>query len=169
MPLVALDSLPDDARTWVFAAEPALSGARADQVLAAVDDYLAGWQAHGHPLKVGRTFAEHRFLVVAVDQRTEGASGCSIDGLFRALQGIERAAGVSLVAGGRAFWRDQGGAIRGGTRDAFGAAAARGEVGRGTHVFDTTVTTLGDWRERFERTASESWHAQLLHAGAAAR
>ena len=31
-----------------------------------------------------------------------------------------------------------------------------------TTVFDTTVTTAGEYRAHFERTAGESWHAQLL-------
>ena len=29
-------------------------------------------------------------------------------------------------------------------------------------VFDPTVTTLGEWRARFELEASLSWHAGLL-------
>ena len=29
-------------------------------------------------------------------------------------------------------------------------------------VFDTTVSTVGDFRARFERHARESWHAQLM-------
>lgn len=167
MPLVPLDSLPDDARTWVFAADPPLTGSRAEQLTLAVDEYLADWKAHGSPLTVGRAFTDGRFLTVAVDQHTEGASGCSIDGLFRALQGVERALGVSLVAGGRAFWRDANGVVQGGTRDTFSGAAASGSVNGSTPVFDTALGTLGEWRARFERPAAESWHAQLLPTGVA--
>lgn len=169
MPLVPLVSLPDDARTWVFAADPALAGPPASQLLSAVDEYLTSWQAHGSPLTVGRSFTDGRFLTVAVDQRTEGASGCSIDGLFRALQGVERTLSVSLVAGGRTFWRDEHGVVQGGTRDAFSGAAASGRVNGSTPVFDTALGTLGEWRARFERPAAESWHAQLLPTGVAAK
>ena len=164
MPLVPLDTLPNDARAWVFAADPALDPARATQLMATVDAYLAGWQAHGSPLTVGRSLTEGRFLTVAVDQHTTGASGCSIDGLYRALQSVERGLGVSLVAGGRAFWRDAAGVVLGGTRDAFASAASRGEVTRATRVFDTTVNTLGDWRTKFDAPAGASWHEQLLPA-----
>ena len=169
MPLVPLETLPDDARAWVFAADPALDPTRAAQLMTTVDAYLADWKAHGSPLTVGRALTDGRFLTVAVDQHTAGASGCSIDGLFRALQGEERGLGVSLVAGGRAFWRDATGAVHGGTRDAFADAAAHGGVTRETHVFDATVNTLGDWRTKFERPAGESWHAQLLPVVAKAR
>jgi hypothetical protein len=162
MPLVALDSLPDDARTWVFGATPALEASTAERLLADVDEHLAGWKAHGEPLTVARSLMEGRFLIIAVDQRTAGASGCSIDGLFRALQRTESGYGVSLVAGGRVFWRDTRGVIQGGSRDDFRAAAALGTVTRDSSVFDTTVGTLGALRREFERPAARSWHAQLL-------
>lgn len=169
MPLVPLDSLPNDARAWVFAADPALDAARSAQLLATVDAYLPTWKAHGSPLTVGRSLTDGRFLTVAVDQHTAGASGCSIDEFFRVLKGVERDMGVSLLAGGRAFWRDAAGTVHGGSRDAFSDAAAHGSVTRETHVFDATVTTLGDRRQTFERPAGESWHAQLLPAGVATR
>lgn len=168
MPLVPLDSLPGDARTWVFGATPAFTPERAARFLAELDDHLARWQAHGAPLTVARDLREARFLVVAVDQRTANASGCSIDGLYRALQRAQGEAGVELVAGGRTFWRDAAGVVQGGTRDEFRAAGARGEVTPSSAVFDTTVGTLAAYREAFERPASASWHAQLL-TGTAAR
>ena len=162
MPLVPLDSLPADARTWVCGATPALDTGTAERLLADVDAHLADWKAHGEPLTVARTLVEGRFLVVAVDQRTAGASGCSIDGLFRTLQRAESGYGVSLVAGGRIFWRDTSGVVQGGGRDDFREAAALGTVTRDSSVFDTTVSTLGTLRQEFERPAARSWHAQLL-------
>jgi hypothetical protein len=158
MPLVPLDQLPDDARTWVFAASDPLPADDAQHLLGAVDAYLATWTAHGAPLTVGRELREDRFLAIAVDQRTAGASGCSIDGLYRALRTEEETLGVTLIAGGRVFWRDAAGAVQGGTRAEFAAAGS----GADTVVFDTLVSALGDWRTRFERRAAETWHAALL-------
>lgn len=162
MPLVPIDSLPDDARTWVFGATPALAPDARDALLAEVDDHLARWQAHGAPLTVARTLVHDRFLVVAVDQRTANASGCSIDGLYRALGRAQQAAGVELVAGGRVFWRDVHGTVQGGTRADFVAAAAAGAITPQSPAFDTTVQTLGAWRAGFERPVAAGWHAQLV-------
>ena len=169
MPLVPLDTLPDDARTWVFAATPALEAGAATRLLAEVDEHLARWQAHGEPLTVARALTDDRFLLVAVDQRSANASGCSIDGLFRTLRESEGRFGVSLVAGGRVFWRDASGAVHGGARDAFVAAAGAGGITSDTPVFDTTVGTLGAWRAGFEKRAAESWHGQLVAPRAASR
>ena len=160
MPAVPFHALPDDARLWVFATAHPLTADAEQALLEAADAFVAGWAAHGAPLRAARDWRDRRFLAVAVDQRTAGASGCSIDGLFRTLRGLEPALGTTLLAGARVYWRDASGTVQGGTRAEFRAAAAAGAVGDATPVFDTTVTTAGDWRARFERPLAESWHAQ---------
>lgn len=163
MPLVAFDALPDDARVWVFGSSRPLVDGEAVQLLHAVDHYLGGWKAHGAPLTVGRQWLHDRFLVVGVDQSTAGASGCSIDGLYRALSSVESSIGTVLLAGGRVFWRE-GDAIQTGDRTAFAQRALAGAVGAETPVFDLTLTTAGALRRAFEQPARATWHAQLLPA-----
>ena len=162
MPIVPFAQLPDDARVWVFASDRPVTGAHADRLLAAVDGYLARWSAHGQPLTAAREWTNDRFLAVAVDQRDAHASGCSIDGLFRSLQELGAQIGANLVGGGRVHFRDPDGAIHTVARNDFSEQAARGRVTPQTPVFDPTVATTADWRQRFERPAGESWHAALL-------
>src|SRR6185436_14765549 len=100
MPMTSFDTLPDDARVWVFGTDAPVDDVDAKRLLAAAEGFLVAWKAHGHPLTSAREWRDDRFLVVGVDQRTEGASGCSIDGLFRTLKGLEEAIGTSLVGGG---------------------------------------------------------------------
>ena len=124
--------------------------------------FLFQWKAHGHPLSCAREWREERFLVVGVDQNTEGASGCSIDGLFRTLQGLEAGIGASIVAGGNVYFRDELSFVHAVTRAEFEGMAKRKEVGATTSVFDTAVTTAGAYRAKFEHSASAGWHAALL-------
>src|SRR5689334_1530356 len=108
MPIVPFHQLPDDARVWVFGSDHALVGAPADTLLASVDQFLSEWRAHGVPLRCARDWRDNRFLAVGVDVNAEHASGCSIDGLFRTLQQLERVIGTRLVGGGRVFYRADG-------------------------------------------------------------
>ena len=163
MPHVPFESLPDDARVWVFGADRTI--ADSEPLLTAVDQFIARWAAHGTPLHASRDWREGRFLTIAVDQRQAGASGCSIDGLFRTLQGLEGTLGASLLGGGRIYYRASDGSVASVARDEVEALGEQGTIGRDTTVFDPTVTTLGDWRKRFETTAGASWHAQLLPEG----
>ena len=161
MPLVPFDQLPDDARCWVFAARAPVDDVDEPRLLSAVDGFLLTWKAHGNALTSGRLFRDEHFLVVGVDERAADASGCSIDGLFAVLQKIEEGIGTSMVGGGMIYFR-AGDLVLACTRAQFEAMAAMGEVDADVAVFDTTVTTVGDYRTRFERKARESWHAQLL-------
>jgi hypothetical protein len=163
MPLVQIENLPDSARAWVFGADRDLDEGATDLLLREVDRFLSQWHAHGVALTVGRDWKYGRFLTIAVDQSTAGASGCSIDGLFRSLKALEPKMGASLVTSGVVFFRDQNGAIECTERERFTALSAKGKVTPETRVFDPTVTTLGEWRARFELDAAQSWHAGLLY------
>ena len=164
MPVVPFSALPDTSRVWIFGSDPALSRDSADRLLADVDDFLTQWKAHGVPLTCARDWSHDRFLTVGVDTTQESASGCSIDGLFRRLQGLERELHAQLLAGGRVFYRGDDGRVRAASRDEFASVASRGEASADTPVFDTTVTTAGDRRTRFETTAGASWVGRLLTA-----
>ena len=162
MPLVPFSTLPNDARVWVFASQAPLDEIDAPRLLAAVDGYLLTWKAHGAALTCARQFNEEYFLVVGVDERASGASGCSIDGLFRVLQKIEDGIGTSMVGGGNVYFRDPTGLVVWCTRAQFELMSKTREVSGETRVFDLTVTTVGEFRTRFERPAEESWHRALL-------
>ena len=163
MPAVPFATLPDDARVWVFAAAEPVTGDAEAALLADVDRFLHGWAAHGTALVCGRDWRDGRFLAIGVDQAREGASGCSIDGLFRSLRALEPRLGTSLLTAGRVYWREADGQVRGSDRDTFRSLAAPGgRVGEATPVFDTTVTTAAAWRARFEQPLARSWHAQLV-------
>jgi hypothetical protein len=62
------------------------------------------------------------------------------------------------------FFRDRAGTPRGVERRDVPALAARGEIDGNSRVFDTSVTSARDWRDRFETNASESWVGSLLSA-----
>lgn len=162
MPLVPFTTLPDDARVWVFGSAERLSAERAAEMLATVDRYLGQWAAHGAPLSSGRDWRDDRFLTIAVDQRTAGASGCSIDGLYRELRVLESRLGTALVPSGWVYYRSPAGRTEAVSRDEFARLAADGAVTAETTVFDPTVQSLGDWRSRFETRVAQSWHAALL-------
>src|ERR1700738_2326613 len=154
MPLVQLKDLPDSARTWVFGANKTLDESASAILLVEVDRFLSQWKAHGSPPTAGRDWKYGRFLTVAVDQSTAGASGCSIDGVFRSLKSLEPKLGASLVTSGLVFYRDQSGTIQSADREGFSVLAAKGKIRSSTKVFDPTVSTLGEWRARFELEAS---------------
>ena len=154
-------NLPDTARVWVFAARDPIRGERVELLLREVDAWLDEWQAHGVSLVCARDWRDDHFLAIGVDQSVEGASGCSIDALFRVFQGLQSALGTTLLGGGRVFYRDGTGMVRSVERPPFARLRETGEVHDATPVFDTTLTDAAAWRHAFERPLADSWHRQV--------
>jgi hypothetical protein len=164
MPIVPFDTLPDASRVWVFGSDRALRNGDAERLLGEVDRFLGQWKAHGVPLTCARDWRDEHLLTVGVDSTRESASGCSIDGLFRVFQGIERPLATRLLGGGRVFYRDAAGRVQCVARDRLRELAATGAVTDATPVFDMGLTTAGEWRARFEAPAAETWIGALLRA-----
>ncbi|MEJ2540873.1 MAG: hypothetical protein P8188_13030 [Gemmatimonadota bacterium] len=159
MPATDFSTLPDTARLWVFPVQDTLDADEVDLLLGAVDSFLEGWAAHGAPLTGAREWVEDRFLLVAVDPSTVPPSGCSIDSMVRALRAVETRTGKRIVGHGPLYLRGEDGSVTRLSRPEFRDAARAGRITRETPVFDTTLTSLADYRAgRFERAAGESWH-----------
>jgi hypothetical protein len=162
MPRINFDELPDSARVWVYGADRDLDSASEGKLLSAVDEFLGRWAAHGTPLHTARRGDDGRVLTIGVDTTREGASGCSIDGLFRALKSLEPTLGAKIVTSGLVYYRGKDGRIHSVTRDEFTSLASKGEINGDTEVFDLSVTSLDEWRSRFRSHAVNSWHASLI-------
>lgn len=162
-----LSEMPDDARLWIFAVSRPLGEDESARLLAGVDQFLAQWHAHGHPVTGAREWRDGRFLFVAADERATGVSGCSIDSLYRVLKDVERDLRTLLTDASLVWFREPAsGEIRGVSRPEFRALVANGEVGPETTVFDQTITTVGALRVgRFEAPLRTTWHARAFGVG----
>jgi hypothetical protein len=164
VPRVSFEKLPEHGRAWVFPASRPLIDEEASAFLEAVDDFLAGWSAHGAPLRSGRELVDRQFLLVGVDVDAEAPSGCSIDALVNRLRALGTDLGVTVVDHAPVWFRE-GGEIRRVTRGDFRTLASEGSVGPDVRVVDTTLTTVGQVRDgRLERPASETWHGRAFFA-----
>ena len=62
-----------------------------------IAEHLKGWNAHKVPLTAGVTILENHFIVIALDEGKNGASGCSIDTLQKTIQELEKELSISLL------------------------------------------------------------------------
>ncbi len=108
-PSMTFADLPNDARLWVFAAVRRLEPAEVELLLTTVDRHVRGWLAHGHPVVGAHELRYGQFLLVGADERATGVSGCSIDGLFHVLQGLESELAVRLLDSTPVWYRNADG------------------------------------------------------------
>lgn len=163
MSLVLFDSLPDTARLWCFGSDRDLTEAEAAALEASLAAFVDQWTAHDQRLAGGIKCRDRRFVLVAVDEGVEQASGCSIDSLLRHLQGLESELSTSLTDGRLVWFRTADGTVRSVMRDEFRSLAALGDIGNDTPVFDLSLTSVRQLRGgSFELPASQSWHSRYL-------
>jgi hypothetical protein len=160
MPQIPFDQLPPDARLWIFPAARPLNDEERRRVLAEADAFIDKWMAHGVPLTAGRDLRHDQFVLVGVNERAAGVSGCSVDALVRRMDQLGRELGVDLVDNAPVQYRE-GSTITRVSRDEFSGLVAKGAVSLNTVVFDNTVTKVGDV-DRWEVRAAEAWHARAF-------
>jgi len=160
VPQVPFDELPPDAKLWIFPAARPLNEDERRRVLAEADAFINQWMAHGVPLTAGRDLRHDRFVLIGVNERAAGVSGCSVDKLVRSMDQLGRELGVELVDNAPVQYRD-GDTIKRVSRDQFAELVAKGAVNLDTVVFDNTVTNVGDV-DRWEVPAKAAWHARAF-------
>ncbi len=67
------------ARVWFYVTNRPLTDPERIHMLSALDAFTSQWQAHGTPLNAAATVLLHDIVVLAVDESSQQATGCSID------------------------------------------------------------------------------------------
>ena len=158
--------LDDSARVWVHVASRKMTLDEAHIVQAHLDEFVAGWQAHGAPLTAQASVVHGWMVLLAVDERPQPATGCSIDASVSALKQVanlhpsmvdldlfDRMA-VLHRSSAETPWKRT-------TLSTFWAQRKAGLVGDAEQVFDTTVSTLGALKTRGVVPMGTSWHAEM--------
>ncbi|MCS7080930.1 MAG: hypothetical protein NZ585_12895 [Chloracidobacterium sp.] len=155
-----LDVLPDHSRVWVFTTAEPLSAQAAAVVEASLAAFVADWMSHGARVRGGFAVLDRRFIVVAADEAHNDVSGCSIDGMFRAVHAAVQSAGVALADTADIAYRT-GTGVELVDRPTFRRLVREGVIRADTPVFDGAVRTLGEMRDgKWERPFAASWHAE---------
>ena len=95
--VVDFNTTSDQSRIWIYAAEQKLTNEQENHILKSISDHLQNWEAHKVPLTAGVTILEHHFIIIALDETKNGASGCSIDTLQNKIQNLEKELSISLL------------------------------------------------------------------------
>ncbi len=158
---VSFDDMPGDARIWIYQADRAITEAEHAAMENELVHLCGEWSAHGSPLRTSFRIDYNQFIILAVDERAAGASGCSIDGTVRLLKDLRHRLGLDF------FNRQvvailEGHAIRlypsSGLKTLFESGALTPE----SITFDNSLTTKADWVQRWRVPAKGSWLSRYL-------
>jgi len=90
------EAFHDSSRVWVYQCSRLFSIPEAFQIETILNDFTAGWQSHGTPVKGYGNLFFGQFIVLMADETATGVSGCSTDSSVRIIKQIEQQFAVNM-------------------------------------------------------------------------
>lgn len=159
--LVEFNTLPEEARVWIYQANRSFTELEIEEIQEKLNVFVNNWTAHGGDLQSGCLIKYKRFIVIALDQKMNAATGCSIDDSVRFIQQLEKEYNVDLMDKMNVSYK-QGEYIAYKSLLDFRKMAKDKAVSKNTIVFNNLVTNIAEFNENWEVPASESWHSRFL-------
>lgn len=158
---VPFDTMPDEARIWIYPSNRKWSEEEAIAIDRAVQQFVEQWNAHSTPLEASYELRHDRFIILAVNSEVQAASGCSIDSSVHFIQQLEQQYAISLLDKMNVTFRT-GEFIAHKPLVDFKKMAKEKAVNGNTIVFNNLVNTVGEYKEHWETPAAESWHSRFF-------
>lgn len=91
------NQLPDSSRIWIYQSSRILTDAEVSVIKSAGEKFVTEWTAHNQTLHAGFEIFHNLFLILAVDEKQNDASGCSIDKSVYFIRQVESDFKISLL------------------------------------------------------------------------
>ncbi|MGB3589313.1 MAG: hypothetical protein WBA23_22400 [Tunicatimonas sp.] len=163
---IPFKEMPATARVWVYQANRPLSEAEEEQAIQLGQIFTNQWAAHGNALQSSVQVFHQYFLVIAVDERYNAASGCSIDSSVAFVRELEHkfsteGSAVSFFDRTQiAFWQND--EVQLIPMNQAKQAVKEGQILPDTITFDNTIPTVEAFENRWKIPVQNSWLARYL-------
>ena len=154
-------TLSENSRIWIYQSNRSLTQQEKESISKLIEDFLNNWKSHGVSLNSGFEIKYNRFIVIAQDQNTQNATGCSIDSMVHFIQKLEKQYNISLLDKLNVSYK-QGNYIAYKSLKDFKKMVKDGAVSKNTIVFNNLVQTKLEYTNYWEVPAFESWHTRFF-------
>ncbi|WDO12166.1 ABC transporter ATPase [Flavobacterium sp. WW92] len=158
---IPFENLPDESRIWIYQSNRKFSDDEMAEIESDVKAFVESWAAHGTGLEASYQLRYNRFIILAVNQEVQSATGCSIDSSVQFIQELEKKYNVDLLDKMNVTFK-LGEHIAHKPLVEFKKMAKEKAVSANTIVFNNLVNTVGEWHEYWEVPAHESWHSRFF-------
>jgi hypothetical protein len=158
---VPFEHLPDHSRLWIYLADRKFSESEEKVISGEAHAFCEQWVAHGNPLNTSFKIDRRQFLILAVDEGANGASGCSIDESVRMLKSLQERTGIDFLNRSKVPFLLDGSVKLIPVRE-LRQAFASGILGPGTSTFHLLAATKGVWERDWVLSTEKTWMAQYL-------
>ncbi|MCI0752140.1 MAG: hypothetical protein L0Y35_09910 [Flammeovirgaceae bacterium] len=157
---VPFESLPGHARIWIYQSVQKIT--KESQVI--ISDRLHAftdqWKAHGNSLTASYVIKHDHFVLIAVDENVNDASGCSIDSSTQVMKEIQIATGLELFDRTTVFFKKDDEILALSLKD-LPSTHQKGLWDETSLVFDNMVGKKQDL-DQWIKPASQTWLKRYL-------
>ena len=158
---VPFETLPDESRIWIYQSNRKFTDEEVAEIEASLKEFVENWAAHGNGLEASYQMRYNRFIIIAINQGIQAATGCSIDASVHYIQALEQKYNVDLLDKMNVTFK-LGEHIAYKPLIDFRKMAKEKAVSANTVVFNNLVNTVGEWKDYWEVPAAESWHSRFF-------
>ncbi|MFL2604762.1 MAG: ABC transporter ATPase [Flavobacteriaceae bacterium] len=160
--LVSFDKLPLNSRVWIYSSNRKFIQKEIISIRKDLENFLSNWTSHNQNLETGFELRYDRFIIIAVNQEINNASGCSIDNCVRFIKKLENKYEVDLLDKMNVIYK-QDKHLYHKKLNEFISMYKNNSVSLNTIVFNNLVNTVGEYKLKWEVTAKESWHNRFMN------
>jgi hypothetical protein len=158
---IPFENLPEESKIWIYQSNRKFSDEEIAEIEVGLKDFVENWAAHGTGLEASYQLKYNRFIILAVNQEIQMATGCSIDSSVRFIQDLEQKYNVDLLDKMNVTFKI-GEHVAFKPLLEFKKLAKEKAVSENTIVFNNLLNTLGEWHDFWEVPACESWHNRFF-------
>lgn len=162
MNTIKANTLKDEARIWIYQADRILNGQEVACINKKLEKWQSEWNTHGKTLYNDAWVEDNLFLILAVDESRQPASGCSIDSSVHFIRKLGARINVDFFDRMNFAYQDNGGHTQLTTSKELPKLYEKGLVDDETLFYDTTRNTKGDWKRGKLIPLKDSWHKRFL-------
>jgi len=159
--LIPFENLPLESKIWIYQSNRKFSDDEFSEIENDLISFLENWEAHSVGLECSYQLKYNRFIIIAVNQDVQAATGCSIDTSVRFIQNLEQKYKVDLLDKMNVTFKN-GEHIAHKSLIDFKKMAKEKAVTANTIVFNNLVNTIEEFNESWEVPAMDSWHSRFF-------
>lgn len=159
---IPFENLPESSKIWIYQSERKLTDEEVVKISELLHAYTETWQAHGADLKASYRVMYNHFVILAVNEDANAATGCSIDDSVRAIKSIQKHIKTNLLDRLSITYKDRDGRVKIASKKIFKEMVETGELSEQTIVFNNMITKLGEYEKYWEVPMHKSWHANVF-------
>ncbi len=150
------NQLPKTARVWIYQSSRDITATENESISIELTAFCNGWSAHGASLNSSFQILYNRFIVIAVDEAHNMATGCSIDSSVNQIKHFENKYRLNFMDRTQvAFLIDNELYIE--SLSSIKSKVNEGVISSDTKTFNNLVETVGDFDTAWMIPASSSW------------